>query len=237
MPMTTFVLVHGAWHGGWCWVRVKHRLRLAGHNVLTPTLTGLGERVHLARCDIGLDTHTEDIVRVLDTEELTDVILVGHSYAGLLLPGICDRSAGRLRKVVCLDGAVPNEGEAGMDTVAPEIQERWRRVAGETGWMPPAYDFLGITDPKDLAWLERRLVPHPFKSWCDPVRRCGNGYDRIPKTFIRCTLPTERPISLSAERARSSLDWEYCEIEAGHDAMIGAPEALTAMLLEIAAAR
>ena len=233
----TFVLVHGAWHGGWCWSRVKQRLRLTGHVVLAPTLTGLGERVHLAHPDIGLDTHVDDIVRVLDTEELTDVVLVGHSYAGLLLPGISDRSEARLGRVVYLDGAVPAEGESGMDTVSPEIQERWRQVAADTGWMPPAFDSLGITAADDLAWLKRRLVPHPFKSWSDPVRRFGNGYERLPKSFIRSTLPAGRPTSLSAERARRSPDWSYREIEAGHDAMISAPEALAAMLLEIASGR
>jgi len=233
----TFVLVHGAWHGGWCWSRVRGPLRQQGHFVVTPTLTGLGERAHLARQDIGLDTHVEDIVGVLDTEELTDVVLVGHSYAGLLLPGVADRSTARLRHIVCLDGAVPHEGEAGMDTVAPEIQQRWQEVAGETGWMPPAYDFLGVSNPDDLAWLERRLVPHPFKSWCDPVRRYGDGYDRIAKTFIRCTLPSGRAASLSAERARESSDWDYREIEAGHDAMITAPDALVEMLVEIGQGR
>jgi len=229
----TFVLVHGAWHGGWCWSRVTRLLRAKGHTVYAPTLTGLGERVHLARADIGLEIHVEDIVRVLSSEELTGVVLVGHSYAGLLLPGIADLSIDRIRHVVCLDGAVPREGESGMDTITPEIQERWRRVASQSGWMPPAYNFLGVSDAGDLNWLKRRLVPHPFKSWCDAVERHGDGYDRAPKTFIRCTLPLEKPPSLSAVRAQKASDWDYREIDAGHDAMVTAPGALAKMLDEI----
>ena len=105
--MATFVLVHGAWHGGWCWKKVAPLLRSAGHEVYTPTLTGLGERDHLLTRDIGLDTHIQDIVNVLEYEELTQVVLVGHSYGGMVVTGVAERAHERLRQLVYLDAATP----------------------------------------------------------------------------------------------------------------------------------
>src|SRR5713101_2147973 len=107
----TFVLVHGAWHGGWCWRRVSDRLRKAGHQVFTPTLTGLGERSHLARPDIGIDTHIEDVAKVFELEDLNDVILVGHSYGGMIITGAAEKVVDRLRHLVYLDAMVPQDGQ------------------------------------------------------------------------------------------------------------------------------
>ena len=156
--MSTFLLVHGAWHGGWCWKRVTPLLRAAGHEVFTPTLTGLGERKHLMSPDIGLDTHVQDVVGVLEYEDLRDVILVGHSYAGMVITGVAGRTPERIAHLVYLDAFVPEDGKSLMDYQPPEMAELFHegtRTEGE-GYKLPAVippEVFGVTGEADLAWL------------------------------------------------------------------------------------
>ncbi len=141
--MATYVLVHGACHGGWCWRRVAELLRAAGHEVFAPTLTGLGDRAHLAHRGIDLDTHIQDVAAVLTYEELREVVLVGHSYAGLVITGVAERAANRLAQLVYLDAAVPRDGEAGLDLFAPEEVAAMRAVKA-------ALDPTGTLNPNAL---------------------------------------------------------------------------------------
>src|SRR5262249_25595660 len=131
--MATFVLVHGAWHGGWCWRDVAARLRRAGHDVYAPSLTGLGERAHLARPGIALDDHVQDVVALLQMEALSDVVLVGHSYGGMVVTGAADREAARIRRLVYLDAFVPESGRCVLDYVVPERAAAMRREGEQVG--------------------------------------------------------------------------------------------------------
>jgi pimeloyl-ACP methyl ester carboxylesterase len=231
--MATFVLVHGAWHGGWCWKKVTPLLRAAGHEVYTPTLTGLGERAHLLSREVDLDTHTTDIVNVLDYEELTDVILVGHSYAGLVIPGVAHRLPGRVAHLVYLDAFVPRDGQSLLD-LNPGSAAQQARVREEgDGWRltPPPGARFGVTDEADGARLASRLGPQPFATFTQPVRM---GHSASPAaTYILCTQP--EGFRRFAEQVRDDPGWRYRELATGHDAMVTQPRELADLLLEVAA--
>jgi pimeloyl-ACP methyl ester carboxylesterase len=240
--VAVFVLVHGSFHGGWCWQRVVPVLRAAGHAVYTPTLTGLGERVHLASPDVGLSTHIEDIVNVLAFEDLRAVVLVGHSSGGLVITGVADRVPERLAHLVYLDAALPLDGESGLDPYPPEAQAALRdrvRTLGE-GWYQPVRDEpqWGITDLDDWAWVRSRLVPQPFRQTIEPIRLTGAGAG-LPGTYVYCTddKPTGSPLAamFAPMVARAHAHgYRYREVATGHDAMVTAPQALAALLLELA---
>ncbi len=236
--MANFVLVHGAWHGGWCWRRVADRLAAAGHRVFCPTLTGLGERAHLLTPAVGLDTHIEDVVGLLEAEELTDVVLVGHSYAGIVITGVADRAKARLRRLVYLDSAVVEDGHAWSGHALPEIAAERRRLAQQSSGglsMPvPKAEVFGLRDAGDLAWVQRRLTPHPFRPfdqtmhWQHPV---GNG---VPKTYVECVDPAYANLAAVRDRYRGQPGWPFVTLKAGHDAMVSAPEETARLFLELA---
>jgi pimeloyl-ACP methyl ester carboxylesterase len=226
------VLVHGAWHGGWCWRAVAERLRAAGHAVYTPTLTGLGERAHLLRADTGLDTHIEDICALLTCEALEDVLLVGHSFAGLVISGVADRLPERLRRLVYLDALVVASGRSALSAFPADVQrERARTIDAEGLRMAiPSPEKFGVSDPGLVVWLQRRLTPHPLKAYTDPLllqHPVGNG---LPLTYIAVTDPWYPPLAGIRETVRAQPDWDWRELAAGHDAMLTSPEALAAML-------
>ena len=237
--MADYVLVHGAWHGGWCWGRVTPLLRAAGHEVFTPTLTGLGERRHLMSPDIGLETHIQDILGVLAYEDLHDVILVGHSYSGMVVTGVAYRVPDRVAELVYLDAFVPEDGKALVDYQPPQTRELFMektRTEGE-GYKLPALippEAFGITDEADLAWVRPRMDPHPFKTKLDPVRLADPRGAGIPRTFIRCTDPADPPFAQFAQRVRSDGSWRYLELATGHGAMITKPRELADLLLGLA---
>src|SRR5215213_8165836 len=167
--MTTFVLVHGGWHGGWCWKYVTPLLRAAGHAVFTPTLTGVGERAHLARPDTGLETHIQDIVGVLTYEDLQRVLLVGHSLGGPVITGVADRIAERIAHLIYLDATIPRDGQADVDCYPPEFGVRAlaERFLAEEKHVsaPPAEEHpFGITKEKQARWVNSKLTPHPTKA-------------------------------------------------------------------------
>jgi pimeloyl-ACP methyl ester carboxylesterase len=238
----TFVLVHGAWHGGWCWGKVAERLRAAGHRVFTPTLTGLGDRAHLIAPNVGLATFIEDVVATIDMEDLSDIVLVGHSFGSPVIAGVADARTDRIRRLVFLDSFLVQSGQSPFDQLPTEMVEARRAAAikapglfGETLAMPPpAPNVFGVTDPKDAAWIASRLKPHPLKSYEDKLelkRPLGAG---LPKTYIACTDPDYRANSAARKWVRTQPDWTYSELATGHDAMILAPDALTEMLLRAA---
>lgn len=233
--LSTFVLVHGAWHGGWCWDRVAPRLRAAGHEVHTPTLTGLSERAHLLSPMVGLETHIEDVVRVLDTLGLTGVTLVGHSYAGQVITGVADRRPDAVAKRVYLDAFVGEDGEAARDLLPERVAHHWAESAAERGfgWLVPVrpLEVLGVTEQADLDWLSPRLTPHPWKTYTDPLRLTGAAA-RVPAAFIEC-VSWMRVFQGHADRARER-GWPVHELETGHEAMVTAPAELAELLLRVA---
>jgi pimeloyl-ACP methyl ester carboxylesterase len=233
----TYVLVHGAWHGGWCWVRVAERLVAAGHRVFTPTQTGLGERAHLLSTAITPDVFTDDIANVLVMEELNDVILVGHSFGGRSVCGVADRMPARLHRLVFLDASLPQNGISAMDQALPEIRAARLKLAQETSGgvsiPPPHASDFGVTDPADAAWVARRLTPHPLTTYMVPMtlqHPIGNG---VPVSYIRCSNPAFANTASSAAFAKAQPGWQYLEIATGHDAMVTAPGELTDMLLAV----
>jgi len=233
--MTTFVLVHGAWHGGWCWQRVAWLLRVAGHDVYTPTLTGLGERAHLLGPEIRLHTHVQDIVGVLEYEDLRDVVLVGHSYSGMVITGVAEQAAERLRHLVYLDAFVPVDGQSMNDLLAPEVVTVFNeqaRLEGNGYGIPPLSDSFGITAADDLAWVRARLGMHPLNTHLDPVQLSNQLAHRLPRTYLYCGGPILKAV---ADRLRSDPDWHVLDFETGHDAMVTEPEALSRLLGDLAA--
>ena len=237
---TTFVLVHGAFHGGWCWARVADRLRVRGHRVFTPTCTGLGDRAHLMSGDISLDMFTRDVAAVIEMEELEDVVLVGHSFGGNPTSGVADRMPERIRHLVYLDALVVQRGQTAFTGLSDDIVASRRRAARESSGgmsvpVPPPSVF-GVPDGPDADWLRRRLTPHPIGTYETPLgldRPVGNG---LPRTYIVCTAPIYEPLQPSRDWVRAQPDWDWRELATGHDAMVTAPEALTGMLLDIAGA-
>ncbi|MPY69754.1 MAG: alpha/beta fold hydrolase [Alphaproteobacteria bacterium] len=236
--MTAFVLVHGAWHGGWCWVRVAERLAKAGHRVFTPTLTGLGERAHLLSRAITLDTHIADICGVFESEELTDAVLVGHSLAGMIITPVADRLADRIGALVYLDAFLPRDGECHRDLVDPERAAQARRIVDERGdgWLVPprSAEAFGVRDAADRAWIDRRCTPQPFAVMEQKISLTG-AWERIPrKIYIRAGAYANSPFGRFAERCRDDPAWRYEEIACGHEIMVEKPDELAAILLELA---
>jgi pimeloyl-ACP methyl ester carboxylesterase len=232
--MSTLVLVHGAWHGGWCWGRVRPLLQERGHVVLTPTLTGVSDRAHLLSPAVGLGTHIEDVVRLIESEDLRDVVLVGHSYAGVVVSGVVSRIPQRIARRVHLDAFVPRDGEAAIDLLPEHIAHHYREsVAGPGfGWLipPRSLEVLGVTDQADLDWLTPRLTPHPWATYTEPVHLSSAEAD-VAGTFVEATS-WMRVFEPFAQRARER-GWDLHDIATGHEVMVTAPTALAETLHRI----
>jgi pimeloyl-ACP methyl ester carboxylesterase len=239
--MATFVLVHGGGHGGWCYTRLAARLRALGHEVHCPTLTGLGERRHLLRAGIDLDTHIEDVVSLLFHEDLRDVYLAGHSYGGMVITGVADRALDRVKHLVFLDAAHPRDGESLFEIARGQMSMASQFMVEVDGvecfYLPdemagPAY---GVINPDDFAWMKPRLAPHPWASITQPLRlEHEDKVMALPRTSINCT-PTlgVRP----KQYLHRTLEADHLyEIDTGHDLMITEPEAVAGMLDEVARA-
>ncbi|WOJ91091.1 alpha/beta hydrolase [Methylocapsa polymorpha] len=240
----TFVLAHGSWHGGWCWRRVADRLRAQGHAVFAPTFTGMGERAHLLNKDIGIDTFVQDLVEVILTEELTDVVLVGHSFGGMPITGLADRIPERIAHVVYLDGLVPESGESAFSTIPRAEAEARIALAQKAngGLAVPPPDVLpapfGLAEgTADYAWVKRRLTPHPLGAYTRPLllgAPAGNG---LPCAYIYCSSPPYPFLEPSLRRAQAGPGWTLIDLAAPHEAMITHPEDVTRILLELADSR
>lgn len=232
---STYVLVHGAWHGGWCWQSVARILRAHGHQVYTPTLSGLGERAHLMSDAIDLGVFIQDVVNVLEYEDLTNVILVGHSFGGLPITGAADRAPQRIRQLVYLDAVVLDHGESALSRLPPDLAAARIRLAKETSDgltipVPPASAF-GVTEPAQVALLERHCTPHPLRAFTSQMVLKGPIGGDIPKTYIQCTDPVYVPLQSSRDFVQARQGWTWDEIATGHDAMVSAPQALADRLL------
>jgi pimeloyl-ACP methyl ester carboxylesterase len=230
--MATFILVHGACHGGWCYSRVATRLRAGLHEVYTPTLTGLGERAHLANQSINLSTHIQDIVSMIESRDLSDVILCGHSYGGMVITGVAGQIGERIRTLVYLDAAVPEDGQSVFDIVGPERTLRMLAAAGESGLMmaPPGADFFKVS-PENVEWVDRMCTPHPVASFIQKLSYTGKEVLVTRRTFVLA----ERYKSVnhaSYARVKDLPGWKAVSIDCGHDVMVDDPDVLTALLLE-----
>jgi pimeloyl-ACP methyl ester carboxylesterase len=232
-----FVLVHGGRHGGWAWRDVAPRLRARGHATYTPTLTGLGERAHLLRPDIGLDTHIDDLVGVFEYEDLRDVVLVAHSYGGMPVAGAMQRIADRVRSVVWLDAHCPMEGESIFDLIGEERAGQMRKWAeeGGAGWFIPTSDatFWGLTDPEQIAWANSKTTPQPLKTYTDKIGPTDRAWSH-PGTMIECN-PSKLPaVEGQRQRARAATDphFHHRVIDSPHEPMVTHPEELTRLLVD-----
>ena len=246
--MANFVLVHGAWHGAWCWSRVLPLLCAGSHTAHAVTLTGVGERAHLLSREITLQTHITDVVNLIEAEELKDVVLVGHSYAGMVVTGAADRllatAPKHLRHLVYLDASVPKSGEAWGDK-HPEATRIARAAAAAThplnALAPPDASVFGL-EGEDAAWVNRRQTPHPFAPYTDPLQFDMARLGAAPRTFVDCINPPLPTINASRERARSAATWEghwlprasLVVMNTGHDPMVSAPAKLAQILLRCA---
>jgi pimeloyl-ACP methyl ester carboxylesterase len=238
--MSTFVLVHGGGHGGWCYQKVKRILEDAGHEVFAPSLTGLAERSHLMSPAVDLDMHINDVVQLLYYWDLHDVVLVGHSYGGMVTTGIADRAADRIGALVFLDAANPTNGQSLVDVAGPVIEmtrPMGKVVDGVELVLLPADGagaFYGVTDPEDLAWMDARLTAHPWVCFEQKLELTNeDALWALPQYHVVCesTLATRDPDLIGAARAEGRL-WH---VDTGHDLMITEPQFVADALMEIAA--
>ena len=232
--MSPIVLVHGAWGGAWIWRRVLTALRAAGHEVHAVTLTGDGERAHLRHPGIRLQTHVADVVGLIDAEELSDVVLVGHSYAGQVITGAADALAGRVRQLVYVDAMVPLPGEGWGSQHGPEVvaARRAAAAANDNALPPPDPAEFGLTGA-DRDWLLRRQVPHPFGPYREAMAFDADRWRALPRAFIDCNTPAYPTIKLSRQRVREQGDWTLIEMPTGHCPMVSMPDAFARALLAL----
>ncbi|KAF4407988.1 MULTISPECIES: alpha/beta fold hydrolase [Streptomyces] len=239
--MSTYLLVHGAWHSGECWERVTPLLSAAGHRALGPTLTGYGDKAHLLGPEVGLHTHVQDIADLITGEDLTDVILVGHSYAGLVISSVANRIPDRIAHLVYLDAMVPEDGESAAD-VQPATQDLIdRTLASGTGWripplreLPPPYGLFGVTDPADVAWLRTMLSDQPVRCLQERVRMDNPAMRAIARTHIHCTVkPAGFPRRSVPATQPNGTPAQVWELPTGHDCMITMPAELADLLLKL----
>lgn len=239
----TFLLIHGAWHGGWCWQRVAERLEARGHRVLTPTLPGLAEDDGFDPAEVSLQTHVDAVVHLADAQRLTDFILVGHSYAGLVITGAADVLRERVRHTIYLDAAVPVEMTPGATyrwsaaNTPQEIELRMKRIReeGQGVALPaPPPEAFAVFDPEDAEWLRQRLRPMPLQTYLATVTLRNGGSNGLRRTYVAARKPPYQSLVPAYERVRTDPSWSCTTIEAGHDMMVTAPEALTALLIRLA---
>lgn len=235
MQARSFVLVAGAWHGGWCWRRVTERLERNGHRVFTPTLTGLGERAHLLSPRINLDTHIADVVNVMRYEGLRDIVLVGHSYSGFVISGVVEQEEASVASFVFLDAFVPESGDS-MATIGTEARRAEIKAAVERGDLtlpaPPAAFFH--VNAADRAWVDRLCRPQPIGTFTQSVTLTGARERIARKTYIRASAFPNPVFDASVAALKTRRGWRIEDIPCGHDIMVDMPDRLAEVLQEVA---
>lgn len=233
--MATFLFVSGAFHGGWCWDKVRPALEQAGHTVLTPTLTGIGERSHLAKLGlINLDTHIDDITNQITWNDLKDVVLVGHSYAGLVITGVADRIPERIGSLVYLDALLPEDGDSVLSYL-PNILELFVYRSGDFGGIlvePLPADHFGL-EAVDEAWVDANVTPHPLACFTQKIRLTGAFKKVTQRVFIhdtRMTIPT--PFREKYEAQLGTPGAQIFALDGGHDLMVSQPDEVSDILLK-----
>jgi pimeloyl-ACP methyl ester carboxylesterase len=226
--LTTYLICHGAWSAGWAWKKVRPLLRAAGHEVFTPTYTGLGERAHLAHPLIDLETHIQDVLGLIACEALDAFVLVGHSYGGMVATGVADRVPEKVRHLVYLDAFVPEDGQSLADLVgaaptAPPVE----------GWLIPPNPTPADTTAEDLAWITPRRRHQPARCFSQPIRLSG-ATRTLPRSYIHCTRKEGPDVFRQfADRFRDDLAWRFQAMDASHSPNVTAPEALAGVLLAV----
>ncbi|MFQ3457196.1 alpha/beta hydrolase [Bradyrhizobium sp. UFLA01-814] len=217
--MTNIVLVPGGWQGGWRNTTIAQKLRAQGYHVVTPTLTGLGERVHLANSSINLDTHIEDVANVLRFEDLTDVILCGHSYAGMVISGVADKMSERISALVYIDAFVPKDGDSWWDLAG----DNYRHLALERSEL----DGFRVAPP---AHMDPRCTPHPFACFRQAIRLCDRWKSVKEKVFIYATGWKDTPFTPTYEALLKDPEWTVKSFACGHNVVRENPEELVALI-------
>jgi pimeloyl-ACP methyl ester carboxylesterase len=234
--MATFVLVHGAWHGGWCYARVARLLRSAGHEVYTPTHTGVGERSHLAGHHITLSTHIRDIVNVIEYENLSDVVLCGHSYGGMVITGVAAQVGDRIKSLVYLDAFLPEDGQSLFDLIAlsePERIPQFLSLANANGGMlPPIPAAAFNVNPNDAAWVDKTCCPQSLSTFVEGVRLTGKEKAVRNRTYIIASGYDMKVFRPFYERVKKDPKWRAHDVPCGHDVMLDQPDALAKLLIE-----
>lgn len=227
------VLLHGSWHGAWCWRDVERKLRTQGHEVYAVTLTGLAERAHLISRDVNLTTHVNDVAKLIEVEELEHVTLVGHSYGGLVITHAGMKVAKQISELVYLDAFVPASGQPGFELMAAKYSANWKKRAiaeGEGFKIPVMLDAraMGVADPKRAAWVDRKLTPHPIGTYEEKLTFDEAAWGRMSRRYLRCK--GYGGFGPTAEKVKK-LGWRVQELECGHDAMLADPDGLVSALL------
>jgi len=231
----TFVLVHGAWHGGWCWCRVADRLRASGHIVFTPTLTGLGERAHLLHPDINLSLHVADVLGLIKCERLNNIVLVGHSYGGFVISGVAEAVANKISSIVFLDAFIPDNGESVLDVVQPAVQDVVQDVLDRGDTTVPVRDAAAFkVNEKDRAWVDSLATPQPIGTMTEKIKLTGVRERVATKTYIRAAGYPNVSFDKAYARTKADRSWRTYEVPCGHDVMIDEPDRLAEILLEVA---
>lgn len=231
----TFVLVHGAWHGGWCWRRVEALLRAQGHRVFAPTLTGVADRSHMARSGVDLSTHVDDIVNLIEWEGLTDVVLCGHSYGGMVISGVAEKApAGAIASIVFLDAFVPADGRSLLDYTTGGAREGDAMVEeGEaTGLVTPIPAVVFGVNAADQALVDGLCTKQPYATLTEGLKLTGARERIARKSYILATGWENGAFPPFAEQVKNHPDWRYYEVAVGHDVMLDAPERLAEILQE-----
>jgi len=230
-----FLLCHGAWSGGWSWKKMHPLMAQAGHRLVAPTYTGLGEREHLASPAVDLDTHIQDILNVIKFEDFRDVVLLGHSYGGMVATGVADRARGCVSQLIYLDAFVPRDGQSLFDLHEGGREPMSKAAAAGDGYRVPPNPPPADTPQADLRWLDDRRVDMPIKC-LETKLKLEHGEPSMPRSYIYCKrIPPGDVFGQFAKRAKSEEGWRYFELDASHAPNVTAPEALMKVLAEIVA--
>lgn len=242
--LPTFLLIHGSWHGAWCWSRVRPLLHAAGYDSHAVTLTGVGERRHLLSAQITLHTHVQDVMGLIDAEELSRIVLVGHSYGGLVMTGVVGELQRRgrtdiLQHLVFLDAHTPRNGESWYDLMEPAMAAQRVELGMTVGggvFLPPPDALVFGLDGADRDWVNRRQTPQPFGVFRSAVQVDDAALAAMSRTFIDCVNPSLGLLDVSRARVKSDPTWRYRAMDIGHDPMVNAPQPLADLLLDAARA-
>lgn len=227
--MTCFVLVHGGWHGGWCYDKVAQILHEAGHEVFTPTLTGLAERAHLLTPETSLDTHIDDIVDLIEWEDLHDIVLCGHSYGGIVVTGVADVLAERIGALVYLDALLVEDGQSAMSILTDERRATLLHDAEARGGglvIPPPDPVIWNVNPLDLDWIRGKLTPHPLASMQQPISLKGD-YRKPRRTYVWAKGGTSERFY---QRCLDDPAWLTVAVDGGHNLMVDDPSTVARIL-------
>ena len=234
MSSKTFLVCHGAWSAGWAWKKMHPLMQAAGHRLVTPSYTGLGDRAHLVTTSIDLNSHIEDMLAVIKYEDLRDIVLVGHSYGGMVATGVADRARDKVRQLIYIDAFVPNDGQSLFDLNEGGRAPLQKTAREGDGWRVPPMQTPPDTSAADVEWLSARRVHMPIKCFETPLK-LQNGPLTLPRSYIYATRITPADtFGPFARMTKSDPAWNYYEIDASHSPNVTAPEALMGLLMKIA---